>query len=78
MSKQAEAREAQGYRTEPRNCSNCAHYRSDITEHPPAFSWGNPYTTESNRRCSLGSFAVKKTATCDRWAAGEPQTKEAV
>ena len=70
MSKQSEAKEVQGYipKPVPRVCSTCAHFTCDETEHPAAFTWSNPYKTQSNLRCGIGGFAVKKTATCARWA----------
>ena len=61
MSKQAEAKEAQGYRTTPDTCSNCAHYRSkQVAKSRGQWSW----TEEQNKRCRIGGFAVNKTATC--------------
>lgn len=69
MSKQSDAKEEQGYTLAQSNCGNCAHYRSEVETHPPHFSWAKPYTVESNRRCGIGGFAVKKTASCKRWDA---------
>lgn len=62
MSKQSEAKKNQNYRTTPDTCSNCTQYQSDIVEKRTQFgSWKE----EKGKRCSVGGFAVKKTATCD-------------
>lgn len=78
MSKQSESKEAQGYTTAVRNCGNCASMTSDRVlprwlqernaenarigspSHYPVEIFGE----EKNIRCSIGGFAVKKTATC--------------
>lgn len=67
MSKQSEAKEAQGYvaKPVPSTCSNCKHYTSEITER--IGMWNKVYYDESDRRCGLGGFAVKKQATCNRF-----------
>ncbi|EHJ49554.1 Myb-related protein B (B-Myb)-like protein [Solidesulfovibrio carbinoliphilus subsp. oakridgensis] len=64
MSKQSEAKEQQGYEPKPRpaTCRTCAHYKSDITEEKGAF--GGTWVKETNCRCSIGGFAVKKAARC--------------
>ena len=59
MSKQSEMKELQGYRTALRMCANCAHYRSEY-----AADWYGQ-GREGKKRCSLGGFAVQKTATCN-------------
>lgn len=66
MSKQSEAKAIQGYiaKAIPAVCSNCKHYESKITEREGIF--GGTYIVESDRRCGIGGFAVKKTAVCDR------------
>lgn len=64
MSKQSEAKATQGYRTCAACCKNCTSYRSQVTEHPAQFSWGNPYKTEKDRRCAIGGFAVQATGHC--------------
>jgi len=60
MSKQSEAKKAQNYKmpNEVGMCHNCQHYTREIEE----TRWGSK---ERYARCSLGGFAVKKTATCD-------------
>ena len=73
MSKQSEAKMRQGYTTEVKNCSNCANYSSD--RKLPAWMVGNStyednahrYEVESNVRCGLGGFAIKKTASCEQY-----------
>jgi hypothetical protein len=80
-SKHETAKAEQQYRTEQRNCGNCALRRSEfglskwmcdrnkedvaegLTEPYPLETYGS----EKKQRCSIGGFAVKKTATCDRW-----------
>jgi hypothetical protein len=68
MSKQSDAKAAQEYSEITPTCKNCVNYTSDITTHEPSFSWGQPYATEKNRRCAVGGFAVKTTASCKLWA----------
>lgn len=60
MSKQSEAKQAQGYDPKPVNpvCMNCKHYRSKLTE--LAGGW----IDESEKRCGIGGFAVKKMGSC--------------
>lgn len=62
-SKQQIAKEFQGYvaKPVPHTCVNCKHYTSEITvvEH----RWGS-YENETDIRCGIGGFAIKKTATC--------------
>lgn len=67
MSKQSEAKERQQYvpKYEPAVCMNCAHYSSDVVERNAVF--GGTYKDESNKRCGLGGFAVKKMGTCIEW-----------
>jgi hypothetical protein len=78
MSKQQAAKEAQGYRTELQNCGNCKHRTAELTL--PLWMrtrnerHGIEYTlerhgVESNKRCGIGGFAIKQTATCTRWEA---------
>jgi hypothetical protein len=78
MSKQAAAKEAQGYTTDKRNCSNCAHRQCDRrlpawmqrenARHPEHPTWGDHHAQEVNQRCGIGGFAVKATAWCNQWA----------
>ena len=68
MSKQSEAKAKQNYRKEAACCNNCKSYRADVTAHPAAFSWSEPYTTEKNRRCDIGGFAVQATGHCTFFA----------
>ena len=64
VSKVSEAKAAQGYTMAQARCSTCEKYRSDKVNQSPAFSWVDPYTTEKNRRCRIGGFAVKASAIC--------------
>lgn len=66
MSKQGEAKNAQGYEPNPRAraCMNCLHYRAEFIEEKGVFgSW----VREKDRHCALGGFVVKKTATCQKF-----------
>ena len=67
MSKQSEAKINQGYNDKPipRTCGNCARYESEFV----VDNYFGEYTQEKNKRCGLGGFAVKKTATCLKWEA---------
>ena len=64
MSKQSEAKQAQGYEQKPviPVCMNCKHYQSKMHECPGI--WYGPYVTEKELRCGIGGFAVKKMGTC--------------
>lgn len=79
-SKQAQAKEAQGYTTAVRNCGNCSHRTCDISMQPwmeidnrleisrgkkPYYSLES-HGTERNQRCAIGGFTIKKTATCTK------------
>lgn len=66
MSKQSEAKEAQGYTPKGRNCGNCIRFSSQFKEYPSAF--GGTYQEEHSKRCTMGGFTVKKTAVCNFWA----------
>lgn len=65
MSKQSEAKERQGYvaKVIPVVCSNCKHYHSVVTKREGMF--GGVYNDESEKRCGLGGFAVKKMGCCN-------------
>lgn len=66
LSRKAAMKEQQGYQLKPNTCGNCKHYDSQIVhvsqpyEHA-TFEW----TEEKHKFCTLGRFAVNKTATCD-------------
>jgi hypothetical protein len=63
MSKQSEAKAKQGYTTDMMICGNCVHFKS--VQEPMQ---GYPqFTVERNKRCGIGGFAVKKTATCNEF-----------
>lgn len=74
MSKQSEARAAQGYMLKPRVCGGCKRYRSDMVLPIWAIEMYGPkaddkYKIEKNKRCGLGGFAVGKSACCSKWEA---------
>ena len=64
MSKQSEAKERQMYvpKLMPMVCGNCKHYKSTITT---ATGFGRTFKFESDRRCGIGNFAVKKMGSCN-------------
>lgn len=62
MSKQSEAKERQEYVDRPCACSNCMHYRSKIE------NLGMWITYETELRCGLGGFKVKKMGSCKEWS----------
>ena len=68
MSKQSEAKLAQGYEHKPvpKTCVNCAHYRSEISFVKSAYS-SQGIRQEKDIRCGLGGFAIKKMATCNQF-----------
>ena len=68
MSKQSEAKAAQGYGKKSASCGNCANYKSEITQVPPPPGWSKGYTEETNRRCGIGGFAVGRNGHCTLWA----------
>lgn len=80
MSKQSDAKAAQGYveKPIPRTCANCQYFRSDMLLAAWMIEANRSYSVpryslpasglEKNRRCDLGGFAVKKTATCNSFA----------
>ena len=67
MSKQSEAKERQGYvpKALPRTCCNCAHFKMDTET--KTTQWGQSWTVDTNLRCAIGGFAVKKMGTCNEW-----------
>lgn len=76
MSKQSEAKVLQGYvaKPVPKTCMNCQHFKSDNVL---SNTWmGKDYYKETNLRCGLGGFAVKKMATCNEFIAIENLTIE--
>lgn len=84
MSKQSDAKAAQGYQDKPApsTCGNCAHFAT--TRELPKWEQQrnkedsaaghrvrytiNMYGIEVRPRCGPGGFAVKKSATCDQFA----------
>lgn len=64
MSKQSKAKAEQNYRKVADTCANCAHFSSKIEKLKPTFY--GPWEKETDKHCTLGGFAVGKTATCDQ------------
>ncbi|RPE05535.1 hypothetical protein EGT74_24435 [Chitinophaga lutea] len=70
MSKQQKAKETQGYQAKPVMpfCINCQHFTSKVEQVKSAWSVGT-YTRESEVRCGIGGFAIKKQGTCNSFTA---------
>ena len=63
MSKQEEAKKAQGYIKASACCKTCKHFSSTVAEVP---GWGNEtWTKDSFKRCGIGGFAVQSSASCN-------------
>lgn len=85
MSKQAKAKEEQGYRLSGPTCGDCRNFASvmvpikwmadankkcaDRGEAPSYDLTLSANQKETNMRCAIGGFAVKKMAYCNRWEA---------
>jgi hypothetical protein len=78
VSKQSEAKDAQGYTTEKRYCNNCAHRKFDMelpawmrkkVEAGDASYDKDRYKQAVRQRCGIGGFAIALTATCSKWEA---------
>lgn len=80
MSATSDQKDNQGYveKPVPKQCSNCNSRSSEVllpkwmVERNASRFKLNPYTVEEcgvekNQRCTIGKFAVKKTATCNLW-----------
>lgn len=64
MSKQSDAKLAQGYAKEGPMCQGCTHFSSDlVTKTYSAFSC---WTEEKNLRCDLGGFKTFKRSWCQK------------
>lgn len=68
MSKQQEAKVAQGYvpKAIPAVCINCVNFLCDhIMTHPPTVYHKEGWFEDKNLRCAIGKFVVKKMGTCE-------------
>lgn len=67
MSKQSEAKEQQQYvsKAAPETCSTCRHFEwiENVYTNPD----GTRHYSDTNLRCGIGGFAVKKMGTCRLW-----------
>lgn len=72
-SKQAAAKEAQGFRKESPRCGNCAHFR--LEKYREVTRYGS-FNRERNLRCSLGGFKVGKSNYCHLWMSQEEAAHE--
>jgi hypothetical protein len=72
MSKQSEAKAAQGYvaKAVPRTCANCAKFLSDKVQKTSEWM-KTTWVEEKNLRCGIGGFAVKKNGTCNLYSVKE-------
>lgn len=63
MSKQSEAKQAQGYEERPviPICANCTHCASVVADSDDLWSWN----IKKELRCGIGGFAVKEIGTCN-------------
>lgn len=64
MSRQSEAKSAQGWRKNYPCCANCESFTSSTEE--VKTKWGG-YLKEKNKRCNLGNFATGKSNWCSEW-----------
>lgn len=64
MSKTERIKAEQGYKLNANTCRTCKHFTSQEVLMKGAFS---EWVQEKNKRCGIGGFAVKVTATCLRW-----------
>lgn len=74
MSRQSEAKSAQGYIAKPvqKACANCVNFKFEhVLMHPPTSWRPEGWHADKNMRCGIGGFAVGKTATCSKWAEKE-------
>ena len=60
-SKQEQAKQYQCYRKAPMQCSNCKNFEFGVQVN----QFG--YAEKKKLRCSIGGFAVQRTAVCDLW-----------
>ena len=63
MSKQEEAKKAQGYTKASACCKTCKHFSSTVADMPGSYG-GGTWIKESNKRCGIGGFAVQSSAHC--------------
>lgn len=81
MSKQSEAKVAQGYidKAIPQTCGTCVHMQLDLElpkwmqKQGGSAVWDDKYKQETNLRCGIGGFAIKKMGTCQHWRAKPTQ-----
>lgn len=76
VSKVEIAKTEQGYRMEPSNCKTCANRQYERAL--PEWMVGNSrydkdgireqHMREARQRCGIGGFAIKLSATCERWS----------
>ena len=64
MSKQSEAKQSQCYKTMGPACSTCKHFNSKKIRDESKFGY---FTKETDMRCGIGGFAVKKMGHCQLW-----------
>lgn len=60
-SKQEKAKQAQDYRKDPMQCSNCENFEFEIEKN----QFG--YIEQKKLRCGIGGFKVLRSAVCGLW-----------
>lgn len=65
MTKLEETKKMLGFREEGPRCGNCKHFTSEVQKRT-GWDGTSEYPVEKNLRCSLGKFAVKKMAWCNK------------
>ena len=68
VSKTQKAKDAQEYVGYPQQCNTCKNFTSKL-DVIPASGWSRGYKIEKNKRCSIGGFAIKSTASCKLYSA---------
>lgn len=75
MTKTELAKQKQEYTPKfiPGTCGNCAHRVYEMNfpawmKKPGIQHWDEKYKVETNQRCGIGGFAVKKLGSCAEWA----------
>ena len=64
MSKQGDAKKAQGYIKASACCKTCKNFSSTVAT--LSTGWGvATWSKESNKRCGIGGFSVQSSAHCD-------------
>lgn len=63
-SKQAKAKEIQGWTKDFPCCENCEYFKSTVENFSNAYG---TFPKSRNMKCSVGGFATKKRCWCKKW-----------